>query len=181
MSYKTAQVLKAVLIIVVLAAAIIGLFSLGAIFGPPQGDWSEVDVKWEYGNIALSEDGTDVNYVAGFDALFTPDLIKCNAYELDIDFPAGVALYVYYFDKDDKFIGSERIEDRYLIVNFGADEDHISANAAGIRLCMVPQSAKTFDLMGTGVGNPFMKHKYAGYLDLSITNKITSVDDVTSV
>ena len=181
MSYKTAQVLKAAVIIIVCLAAVVGLFSLGAIFGPPQGDWSELDVKWEYGNIALSEDGADVEYIAGFDALFTPDLIKCNAYELDIDFPAGVELFVYYFDKDDKFIGSEKISDRFVTVQFGADEDHISFNAAGIRLCMIPQSAKTFSLMGMSVGNPFMKHKYADYLDLFITNKITSVDDVTGV
>jgi len=181
MSYKTAQVFKAVVIILVIAAAIVGMFSLGAIFGPPQGDWSELDVKWEYGNISLTEDGADVEYVAGFDALFTPDLIKCNAYQLDIDFPAGVELYVYYFDKDDKFVGSEKIADRFVTVNFGAVENHVSNDAAGIRLCMIPQSAKTFDLLGMGVGNWFMKNKYSDYLVLSITNKITSVDDVTGV
>lgn len=169
--YWASDAIKCFLIVAVGLLVIWLLFSVGSLFGPDKGSWQKVNIDWDYGSIEAGFDENSnpiVDYVSGFDSLYTKDLIECTGYEITVSFPAGVTLEVHYFDADDVYIGTKTIaEERFVSLKPGDDE--IPEAAAGIRLCLTPDSGEEFEL-ALGLGNVMKKWKYAGYVTLSVTN-----------
>lgn len=171
--YWVVDTLRCALIVVIGLLVIWLLFSVGSLFGPDEGSWQKVNIDWDYGSIVPNSDDSDVIYSSGFDALYTKDLIECTGYEITVSFPAGVTLEVHYFDADDVYICTKTIaEERFVSLKPGDDE--IPEGAAGIRLCLTPDSGDDFEL-GLGLGNVMKKWKYSGYVKLSVTNGDTGV------
>ena len=171
--YWVVDTLRCALIVAIGLLVIWLLFSVGSLFGPDGDSWKTENIDWDYGSIKAGFDENSnpaVDYVSGFDSLYTKDLIECTGYEITVSFPAGVKLEVHYFDADDVYIGTKTIADERF-VSMKPGDDEIPADAVGIRLCLTPDSGADFEL-GLGIGNLFQKWKYAGYVDLDITNVV---------
>lgn len=168
--YWVVDTLRCALIVAIGLLVIWLLFSVGSLFGPDGDSWKTENIDWDYGSIVFNaEDGT-ASYSSGFDSLYTKDLIECTGYEITVSFPAGVKLDLYYFDANDKVVSYRTIADERF-VSLKPGDDEIPAAAVGIRLCLTPDNGADFEL-GLGIGNLFQKWKYAGYVDLDITNVV---------
>lgn len=164
--YWASDAIKCLLIVAVGLFVIWLLFSVGSLFGPDKGSWQKVNIDWDFGSIVYDAEEGAVSYSSGFDALYTKDLIKCTGYEFTVSFPAGVTLYVFEFDANDNLLGTNSTEN---VRHFKADPGKLHPDAVGIRLCMIPDNGEDFEL-GLGLGNVMKKWKYAGYVDLFVTN-----------
>lgn len=166
--YWVVDTLRCALIVAIGLLVIWLLFSVGSLFGPDEGSWQKVNIDWDFGAIVYDGDKIDATFSSGFNALYTKDLIKCTGYEITLSLPAGVSLEVYEFDANDELSGMQTIEDTRFVKLYPGDMD---PDTVGIRLCMIPDSGEDFEL-GLGIGNLFKKWKYAGYVDLDITNVV---------
>lgn len=180
--YYAKYVVSCVLVVLIASLALWVLFGVGSLFGPDTGDWkNDVHIDWDYGAIVVDPEDNTAEYSSSFKSLYTKDLIECTGYELRVSFPAGVNLEVHYFDAEDNYLGTKKLEDIERIVHYESGAEAIPEGTAGIRLCLTPESGTSFKFPALDIGNIFMKAKYADYVELDITADAVGVDNINGV
>ena len=180
--YWAGKAIGCAIIFLVGLAVLAVLFSVGSLFGPDRGEWVKESIDWDYGSIVLNDSGDDVTYSSGFGSLYTKDSIPCTGYQITVSFPAGVNLKVYYFDVEDKCIGTKDINDERF-VKFVPGSDELPEGVAAIRLCLTPDGGNdVFKMPYLNIGNIVQKWVYSDYVKLEITNSVkTTIDNVTGI